>query len=355
VADAELNPSNGSVAPSERAAMARARELAVTALGVTSPNPPVGAVILAADGSIAGEGATRPAGQEHAEVVALTAAGPRARGGTAIVTLEPCNHHGRTGPCVDALLAAGIARVVYATHDPTAVAAGGADRLRGAGVDVVGGFGALDAAAGALHWWLGAVGRGRPYVVWKTATTLDGRIAAADGTSRWITSAAARADAQRLRATIDAIVVGSGTVLADDPALTARRSDGTLGERQPLRVVLDRSGRVPGTARALDATAPSVRLTDRGPAEALRRLWERGIRSVLLEGGGTVAGAFLAAGCVDEVLAYLAPKLLGAGTPALAGIGVQTIADAIALDLIDVDRVGADVRLRAAVRPAAGT
>ena len=205
--------------------MARARELGAAVLGTTSPNPPVGAVILDASGTPVGEGATAAPGGPHAEVAALAQAGERARGGTAVVTLEPCAHTGRTGPCADALLAAGIARVVVAVPEPTELADGGAERLRAAGVDVQLGVEQAEAEAGALAAWLTATREHRPFVVWKVAATLDGRVGAADGTSRWITGEEARAAVHRLRATCDAVVVGSGTALTDDPRLTVRDAD----------------------------------------------------------------------------------------------------------------------------------
>jgi diaminohydroxyphosphoribosylaminopyrimidine deaminase / 5-amino-6-(5-phosphoribosylamino)uracil reductase len=359
----------------ERAAMRRALALAAGVAGSTSPNPPVGAVILDAAGEVVGEGATRPAGQAHAEVVALAAAGRRARGGMAVLTLEPCAHTGRTPPCVQALLASGVARVVYAVDDPNPVAAGGAGLLRARGIDVVAGLLATEAARGALEPWLFAVRHRRPYVTWKLAATLDGRVAAADGTSRWITGAAARADVHRLRSTVDAIAVGVGTVLADDPRLTVRTPDGTAADRQPLRVVLDAQARTPATARVLDGTAPTLlAVTDPVAAASLpaavlalpaaagagaggvdvpallRALYDRGVRHLLLEGGPTVAGAFVAAGCVDRVVAYVAPALLGAGPAALGPAGIGTIGAALRLRVDDVALVGEDVRITARPR-----
>src|SRR4051794_38435333 len=206
--------------------MARARELGAHVLGTTSPNPPVGAVILAADGTPVGEGATAAPGGPHAEVQALAQAGGLARGGTAVVTLEPCAHTGRTGPCADALIAAGIARVVVAVPEPTELAGGGIDRLRAAGVAVVEGVDRAEAGDGARASWLTGVREPRPRVVWKVGATLDGRVAAADGTSRWITGPEARAAVHRLRAGVDAVVVGIGTALADDPQLTVRDAEG---------------------------------------------------------------------------------------------------------------------------------
>ncbi|NEK58372.1 bifunctional diaminohydroxyphosphoribosylaminopyrimidine deaminase/5-amino-6-(5-phosphoribosylamino)uracil reductase RibD [Geodermatophilus sabuli] len=326
--------------------MARARDLGAGVLGTTSPNPPVGAVVLAADGTPAGEGATAPPGGPHAEVVALAQAGERARGGTAVVTLEPCAHTGRTGPCADALLAAGIARVVVAVPEPTELAVGGAERLRAAGVDVELGVEQAEAEDGALAAWLTGVRHRRPHVVWKVAGTLDGRVAAADGSSRWVTGAEARAAVHRLRATCDAVLVGSGTALADDPQLTVRGPDGTDADRQPLRVVLDRRGRLPATARVLDAAAPTLVSAAPGPRELLAQLWERDVRRVLLEGGPTLAAAFLRDGLVDEAVVHLAPKLLGSGAPLVGDLGISAIVDALTLTVVDVTRLGGDVAIR---------
>ncbi|MCW2494951.1 bifunctional diaminohydroxyphosphoribosylaminopyrimidine deaminase/5-amino-6-(5-phosphoribosylamino)uracil reductase RibD [Jatrophihabitans sp.] len=332
-------------ADADTAAMLRALLMADTVRGRTSPNPPVGAVILDAAGELAGEGATAPAGGPHAEVMALHAAGERAKGGTAIVTLEPCAHTGRTGPCTEALLAAGVARVVYAVDDPTPEAAGGGDTLREAGVAVTAGVLAHEAAAGALRPWLHAVRSGRPFVTWKYAATLDGRVAAADYTSRWISGPASRADVHELRGRVDAILVGSGTVLADDPQLTVRNRDESLAGHQPLRVVLDRRRRVPPDARVLDDAAETLVLDTAVPRFALKALFDRGVRHLLLEGGPTVAGAFLEARCIDEVISYLAPKLLGAGPHALGEAGVGTIAEAVTLEVDEVSRLGEDVKI----------
>jgi diaminohydroxyphosphoribosylaminopyrimidine deaminase/5-amino-6-(5-phosphoribosylamino)uracil reductase len=345
-------------------AVRRAVALSASALGATSPNPPVGAVVLDADGAVVGEGWTRPPGGPHAEVVALEQAGARARGGTAVVTLEPCRHTGRTGPCTSALLAAGVARVVVACADPTDQAGGGAEVLRASGVDVETGVLADEVARGPLEAWLTSRRTGRPFVTWKYAATLDGRSAAADGTSRWITGEASRADVHRLRAQADAVVAGVGTVLADDPLLDAR---GPADLPQPLRVVVDTAGRTPLTARALQGPSPALVVTgplldDPGyprhrqvvagadgrvdlPALLASLQDEDGVVSVLLEGGPSLAGAFVAAGLVDRVVAYVAPALLGAGPAALGDAGVGTISEVRRLRVDDVARTGEDVRL----------
>lgn len=332
--------------PAESAAMSRARELGASVLGATSPNPPVGAVVLAADGTPVGEGATAPPGGPHAEVTALERAGERARGGTIVVTLEPCAHSGRTGPCAEAIVDAGIVRAVVAVPEPTELAGGGAALLRAAGVDVALGVQQTDAEAGALAGWLVGVREHRPYVVWKVAATLDGRVAAADGSSRWITGEQARAEVHRLRATCDAVVVGSGTVLADDPQLTVRGDDGTNAPRQPLRVIVDRRGRVPAGARVLDDAAPThvTRATD--PAALLAELFALDVRRLLLEGGPRLAAAFLGAGLVDEILLHQAPKLLGAGPSLVGDLGITSIADALPLEVVDLTPLGGDVQIR---------
>jgi diaminohydroxyphosphoribosylaminopyrimidine deaminase/5-amino-6-(5-phosphoribosylamino)uracil reductase len=335
--------------------MRRAVALSLLSLGGTSPNPNVGCVLAAPSGEVVGEGRTAPVGGPHAEVSALAAAGELARGATAYVTLEPCDHTGRTGPCTQALIAAGVARVVAAVRDPNPVAAGGAQTLRAAGIPVDIGT-EHDAAHAAMIGWLTAVGRGTPYVIWKFAATLDGRSAAADGTSKWITSPQARADVHRIRAGVDAIIAGVGTVLADNPELTVRTPAGPAA-RQPLRVVVDGSGRTPPGARVLDGAAATWVVTSGGGGRVdlrvmLRELYDRGVRTALLEGGPTLAGAFLAEGLVDRVVAYFAPKLLGAGPAALAGAGISTISEALTLDVVDVATIGPDVRLTATVKGA---
>jgi diaminohydroxyphosphoribosylaminopyrimidine deaminase/5-amino-6-(5-phosphoribosylamino)uracil reductase len=345
----------------EDEAMRRAIALAARGLGTTSPNPVVGCILLDPAGEVVGEGFHAYAGGPHAEIVALAQAGELARGGTAVVTLEPCNHTGRTGPCAQALIGAGVTRVVMAVDDPTPAAGGGASTLRAAGVDVHTGVRRAEAEAGNFAW-LTAVRRARPYLIWKFASTLDGRSAAADGTSMWITSEPARTDVHVLRSTVDAVIAGVGTVLADDPQLTVRNlRDGSLAIKQPLRVVVDSAGRTPADARVRDGSAPSWIATaaevGAGPdgrvdlTALLAALHGRGVRAALLEGGPTLAGAFLAAGLVDRVVGYVAPKLLGDGKAALLGGGVRTIGDAFALDFTEITQIGPDLRFTASLRP----
>jgi len=351
----------------ERAAMRRAVELAVSALGATNPNPIVGCVILDADGAIVGEGRHERAGREHAEVHALRAAGDRARGGTALVTLEPCAHVGSTGACAQTLIDSGVRRVCYAVADPNPVAAGGGALMTAAGIAVEAGLGAVEAER-ANEAWLTAVRLGRPYLTWKYGASLDGRVTAADGSSRWITGAASRMDAHRLRAESDAVLVGSGTLRADDPQLAVRHVP-LLRPEPPLRVVVDTEARIRPGARVLDDAAPTLVAVaadaavepavaaraeimrfpraERGLdlAALLTALRARRVVSVLLEGGPTLAGSFLAAGLVDRVIGYLAPAFLGAaGRPALDGWSAMSIEAAHRLRLDEVTQLDSDLR-----------
>lgn len=323
-----------------------AMDLAVRAAeevkGSTYPNPPVGAVILDAAGQVAGVGGTRPPGQEHAEVVALAGAGAAARGGTAVVTLEPCNHQGRTGPCVDALAAAGVSRVVYAVADPNPRAAGGAARLRTLGIEVLDGLASDRVSAGPLREWLHKQRTGRPHVTWKYGASVDGRSAANDGTSQWITSEQSRADVHRRRAFADAIVVGTGTVFADDPQLTARTPDNELVPHQPLRVVVGMR-EVSSDAKVLNDDSHTMVIRTHDPTEVLAALGDR--TDIILEGGPTLAGAFLRAGLVDRILAYLAPMLLGGNVPAVEDVGVTTLSRALRWEYDQIERMGPDVLL----------
>ncbi len=311
--------------------MRRAIALAATVRGTTSPNPWVGSVIE--PGGF--EGATAPPGGPHAEVAALHAAGGAARGATLYATLEPCAHHGRTPPCVDAVVDAGIARVVVGIEDPD-------ERVRGAGVRALRAAGVtvdVGVCAGAVRDQLAPYlkhrATGRPWVVLKLASTLDGRTAAPDGSSRWITGAAARADAHRLRAESDAVIVGAGTVRADDPSLTVRDAPG----EDPLRVVL---GEAPAGARV----HPALEL--RGDlGDVLDELGRRGVLQAMVEGGATVAGEFHRAGLVDRYVLYLAPALFGGddARPLFAGAGAPTMSDLWRGRIVSVERLGDDVRL----------
>jgi diaminohydroxyphosphoribosylaminopyrimidine deaminase/5-amino-6-(5-phosphoribosylamino)uracil reductase len=333
------------------AAMMR-RALALAANGPEADaNPRVGAVIVAPDGTVVGEGWHRGAGTPHAEPDALTQAGDRAAGATAYVTLEPCNHTGRTQPCADALYAAGLRRVVYAQTDPNPAAAGGAQWLRERGVEAEGGL-LADEAQALNRTWTHRQVTGRPWVTWKLATTLDGRSAAADGTSRWITGEPARADVHLQRSRCGAILVGTGTALTDDPQLTARRPDGSLYDHQPVRVVMGERD-LPPDARVLDDAALTWHVRTRDPKEVLAALAGAEIHHVWLEGGPTVAAAFMAAGLVDEVVAYVAPVLLGRGRQTVADLGITTIEHALRLSPTDLTLLGSDARITALVTPPA--
>ena len=317
---------------------------------VTGGNPQVGCVLVDADGAIVAEGWHRGAGTPHAEVDALSKV-TSAAGLTAVVTLEPCNHTGRTGPCSEALIAAGIARVVYAVSDPGAHSSGGADRLRDAGIPVDGGVLAAEVEA-FIHPWLVATRRGRPWVTVKWASSLDGRAAAADGTSRWITGTAARQRVHEQRADSDAIVVGTGTVFADDPSLTARGDAGELLAHQPIPVVIGERP-VPATAKLRSHPAGLIETRSRDLEQVLAGLQAQGVRRVFVEGGPVVASAFIAQGLVDELLVYLAPTLIGGPATAIGDIGVSTIGEQRRLSITAVERLGDDILLVARVSTSA--
>jgi len=328
--------------PREIAAMRRALELAAQG-PITGGNPRVGCVLLTADGRIAAEGWHRGAGTPHAEVDALAKLGGDAAGLTAVVTLEPCNHWGRTGPCSEALIAAGVTRVVYGVTDPGRRSAGGADRLREAGVEVVGGV-LTDEIEEFLVGWLASVRRGRPWVTVKWASTLDGRAAASDGSSRWITGAAARQRVHEERAAHDAILVGTGTVLADDPSLTARGDAGELLAHQPVPVVIGERP-IPDDAALRRHPAGVVETGSRDLAAVLADLNDRGLRRVYVEGGPTLASALVEAGLVDAYSVYLAPALLGGDRLAIGDLGIPSISGIRRLKVDGVEVLGDDIHL----------
>jgi diaminohydroxyphosphoribosylaminopyrimidine deaminase/5-amino-6-(5-phosphoribosylamino)uracil reductase len=357
--------------------MRRALELAARGLGLAPPNPMVGALV-ASDGEVVGEGWHEGPGTAHAEIRAVRAAGDRARGATLYVTLEPCSHQGRTPPCAPVVAGSGVSRVVVGTRDPNPVVDGrGLAHLRAEGLDVAEGIcgeEARDLVAGfSKH-----VTTGLPFVRLKLAMSLDGKVAARDGSSRWITGEAARRDAHRLRAAAGAIVVGVGTVVSDDPALTVRL-DGYRG-RQPLRVVLDGNGRTPPDAAVLGRDAPTLVFTTASAPSERRTAWEsagaevlveggaagsshldlarvaellgaRDVQEVLIEGGPTIAWSALEGGLVDRLVVYVAPKLIGGvGAPsALGGSGIASIADAFPISIVSVERLEEDLKVVADV------
>jgi diaminohydroxyphosphoribosylaminopyrimidine deaminase/5-amino-6-(5-phosphoribosylamino)uracil reductase len=303
----------------------------------------VGCVLVADDGRVVGRGHHRGAGTAHAEVVALADAGPAARGATAVVTLEPCRHTGRTGPCTEALIEAGVARVVFAVEDPGHDAGGGADALRASGIEVISGV-ERDPARWTARAWFHAREHGRPWVTLKSAVSLDGRVADATGGPTAITGAESRAYAHRWRALVDAIVVGTGTVLADDPALTARTSNGDRHPHTPLRVVVG-ARPLPGGARVLDDAAATHLHRDHDLGALLADLHAREVQHVLVEGGPTLAAAFLDAGLVDEVLWFVAPVILGDGP-----IALPALEHMLDVDVRDVHVMGEDVVVEGTLR-----
>lgn len=374
----------------DHAFMSRALQLAARALYTTDPNPRVGSVVVQ-DGEVVGEGFHVRAGEAHAEVLAMRAAGDRVAGSTVYVTLEPCSHQGRTGPCADALIAAKPARVVVAMQDPNPKVSGrGIARLREAGIAVD--VGVLEADARALNpGFISRMQHGVPFVRVKLAMSLDGRTAMAGGESQWITGSAAREDVQRLRARSGAVVTGIGTVLADNPALTVRPEEWRLGRydhpwvRQPMRIVLDRDLRIaveaavlkPGGGEALVVTEDRVLASPAGSrrADALRALGaeviglpageegidlrallvELGLREVnelLVEAGARLAGSFVTAGLTGELVVYQAPALMGSTARPLLDIPIEAMAGKIPLVLTDVRMVGPDIRMTARISTA---
>jgi diaminohydroxyphosphoribosylaminopyrimidine deaminase/5-amino-6-(5-phosphoribosylamino)uracil reductase len=326
--------------------MNRALELALKG-PVTGINPQVGAVILNAAGEVIGEGYHKGSGTDHAEVVALKAAlvgeNKLEPGATAVVSLEPCNHTGKTGPCAQALIEAGVSKVLFASSDPGDQSSGGAETLRNAGIEVISGFHA-DKADQQSRVWLSAAKNKRPFVTLKWASTVDGRAAARDGSSKWISGEESRQDAHRRRSEVDAIMVGTGTALIDDPELTARKPDGSLYEQQPLRVVLGER-ELPAELRVFNNDAETVTLKTQSIHGALSELYEKGVKHVLVEGGPTLASRFVQLDLVDEFVIYLAPKLLGGDKLAIGSIDVPSIQEAKDLEFVEVKNLGSDIQI----------
>jgi diaminohydroxyphosphoribosylaminopyrimidine deaminase/5-amino-6-(5-phosphoribosylamino)uracil reductase len=321
-------------------AFAHLAALSLSVLGKSAPNPNVAAAIYSEDGTLIAEGAhNRHLSPDHAEVIAIKKAGEAARGATIVVSLEPCNHTGSTGPCVDAIIEAGISRVIFAVKDPNPVAAGGAARLKSAGIEVQ--YIESEVLRDAQRAWLNRITTGRPYFIWKVATTLDGRIAASDGTSQWITSEQSRTDVQVLRNQSDAILIGTGTALADNPTLRPRID----GATSPLRIVMGLRD-VPSDFNLNDGISQTVFLKSHSTDELLRTMDYLPVNQVLVEAGPELGSALFAAGVIDEVILYQAPKVLGGGKSWLEGIGVTTIADAPQLSLISSEQIGPDMKFR---------
>lgn len=319
------------------------RAVALSANGpATGVNPQVGCVLIDANGTVVAEGWHRGAGTPHAEVDALSKI-PDASGLTAVVTLEPCNHHGRTGPCSVALIEAGVSRVVYSETDPGEASGGGSERLREAGVEVIAGV-LADEVGEFLRRWLTANRLRRPFVTVKWASSLDGRAAATDGSSQWITGTASRQLVHEERAAHDAIAVGTGTVLADNPSLTARGDAGELLRTQPVPVVIGERD-IPADATLRLHPAGLVETHSRDLPAILTNLFDLGIRSLYVEGGPTLASEFVRAGLVDDYSIYLGPLLLGGAKTAVGDIGVGNIADARTLHITAIDRLGDDIHI----------
>ena len=323
-------------------AMQRAIALSLKGLGKTSPNPIVGAVIVNSDGQVVGEGFhDRMSSPDHAEVVALKAAGVKAKGGTMVVTLEPCNHTGATGPCSKAIADAGISKVFYAVKDPNKKAAGGAQALRDQGVQVESGVLESDAAY-ANRAWLTKIEKNRPFFTWKVATTLDGKIASLDGSSKWISNEKSRNDVQILRRQADAILVGTNTVITDDPHLIPR-GDFPGFTANPLRVVCGEQ-HLPPTSKVFDEAATTLLVKTKDLNTLIEELNKTGANQVLVEAGPTLATAMLKHGLLDELVIYQAPSLLGQGKSFVADFGATTIKELLTLDHIASEVLDGDVK-----------
>ena len=321
-------------------AYAHIAALSLSSLGRTAPNPNVAAAIYSVDGQLISEGAhNRDLSADHAEVVAINNAGEKSQGAILVVSLEPCNHVGKTGACVDAIIAAGISKVVYAVSDPNPVASGGAKRLRAAGIDVE--YVQSELLEEAQSAWLHRIKTGRPYFIWKVATSLDGRIAATDGTSQWISSEESRHDVQALRAQSDAILIGTGTALSDNPTLRPR----SASTAKPLRVVMGMR-EVPANFNLNDGISETIYVKSHEIDEMLKVIEELDVNQVLVEAGPTLASALVKAGVIDEVVIYQAPIVLGAGPLWLEDIGITTLLNARKFELISSEVCGGDVKSR---------
>ena len=321
-------------------AYAHCADLSRSVLGKSAPNPNVSAAIYNSHGELIADGAhDRTISLDHAEIVALKKVGSKAKGATLVVSLEPCNHVGTTPACVDAIIAAGISRVVYAVADPNPIAAGGAQRLKSAGliVDLIESAELMDIQGA----WLHRVLTNRPYFIWKVATTLDGYIAASDGTSQWISSEQSRADVQVLRSYSDAILVGTGTALADNPTLQPR----IAGASTPLRVVMGTRD-IPANFNLHQGESEAIFLKSRDVSALIDTLADKAVNQVLVEAGPTLGSALLKAGVIDEIVIYQAPVLLGAGKSWVTELGINSIKDGMLLTQISTEQIGPDLKSR---------
>lgn len=328
-------------------AMRRAMELSL--LGPKyGANPQVGAVILDENLNIIAEGFHKGAGSAHAEVNALQQLEVVPAGATAVVTLEPCNHQGRTGPCAKALIDAGISRVVFGASDPGDASANGAKTLQQAGVEVIGDLFADEITAQQKTWFT-ATNLKRPFITLKWAQTLDGRSAASDKTSKWISGTESRNHVHKMRSEIDAIIVGTSTAILDDPELTARKEDGSLYEHQPMRIIIGERT-LPSNLRVFNDLAETEAFATRDLKDVIDKLYEKQFKHVLVEGGAKLISAFLEAGLFDEILVYQAPLLVGGTNVAVEELGISTMQDGLQLSFTEVSRLGQDVFIRAIKR-----
>lgn len=329
------------------AAMARAIELSRLGLGKTYPNPIVGAVITSANGEFISEGFHQ--GKEHAEVIAINAAQEIPAGSIIYITLEPCNHDGKTPPCVDAILATSISKVVYAVNDPNPVAAGGSERLRQAGVEVVTNFAEVQARQ-ENRAWLTKIQLGRPRITWKIAATMDGKVTASDGSSKWITGELARADVAVMRSQADAIVTSTATVIADNPGLTSKG----LG-KNPVRIIMGRQ-ELSSELQILGSDAETLLLKTHELNELIKVSNERGFNQLLIESGATFGTALLKADLIDEIVLFQAPTFLGTGTEVIGDLGISNISQRLDFEISDVEIIGADLKITLikSAKPAGG-
>jgi diaminohydroxyphosphoribosylaminopyrimidine deaminase/5-amino-6-(5-phosphoribosylamino)uracil reductase len=323
-----------------QSAYAHCADLSLSVLGKSAPNPNVSSAIYNPRGELIADGAhDRSISMDHAEIVALKKAGKLAQGATLVVSLEPCNHLGSTPACVDAIIAAGISRVVYAVADPNPIAAGGSQRLKSAGVLVD--FIESDELRDIQGAWLHRISLKRPYFIWKVATTLDGYIAASDGTSQWISSEESRTDVQVLRSQSDAILVGTGTALADNPTLYPRIE----GAPTPLRVVMGER-EIPKEFNLHQGNDETIFIRSRDVSALVEALADKAVNQLLVEAGPTLGTALLKAGIIDEIIIYQAPVLLGAGKKWVADLGINTIKDGLSLKQISTEQIGPDLKSR---------
>jgi len=321
---------------SAEAAMAHAIDCARLGLGQTYPNPIVGAVITSATGEVLSQGFHQ--GVDHAEVIAINAAKELPAGSILYITLEPCNHHGKTPPCVDAIIKSGIKKVVYAISDPNPAATGGAERLRAAGIEVKSGIGEEQARL-ENRAWLTKMELGRPRITWKIASTMDGKVAASDGSSKWITSEPARTDVARMRSQVDGIVTSTATVIADDPAMTSKGFG-----NNPVRIVMG-SGEIAAKMQIFDDAAETILIKSRNFDDLLLLANQRGFNQLLIESGPTLGTALLREDLIDEIVLFQAPALLGSGTPSIGNLGITNVSERLDFEISDVEMIGSDLKI----------